>query len=160
MEVVRMSRKDFLENLMWIENDVRFYNNLCDLCDDYDRDDVVNIFPKSVIVAVTALESAIGDRWGYLSWWCFEKDWGENVSSVILSEDGNIVAMDSPNDVYDYVTSKLEEEERRYNLNDYRKVSLNSFSYSHPACEKCSNNPKNGGSGVCHCILGIIPIKC
>lgn len=22
------------------------------------------------------------------------------------------------------------------------------------ACEYCSNNPKNGGSGVCHCILG------
>ena len=21
-------------------------------------------------------------------------------------------------------------------------------------CDKCSNNPKNGGSGVCHCILG------
>lgn len=22
------------------------------------------------------------------------------------------------------------------------------------ACEHCSNNPKNGGSGVCQCILG------
>lgn len=21
-------------------------------------------------------------------------------------------------------------------------------------CEKCSNNPRNGGSGICHCILG------
>lgn len=21
-------------------------------------------------------------------------------------------------------------------------------------CEYCSNNPKNGGSGICHCILG------
>lgn len=21
-------------------------------------------------------------------------------------------------------------------------------------CEHCSNNPKNGGSGICHCILG------
>lgn len=22
------------------------------------------------------------------------------------------------------------------------------------SCEFCSNNPKNGGSGICHCILG------
>lgn len=21
-------------------------------------------------------------------------------------------------------------------------------------CDNCSNNPKNGGSGICHCILG------
>lgn len=23
------------------------------------------------------------------------------------------------------------------------------------ACKNCSNNPNNGGSGICHCILGI-----
>lgn len=22
-------------------------------------------------------------------------------------------------------------------------------------CKKCSNHPSNGGSGICHCILGI-----
>lgn len=21
-------------------------------------------------------------------------------------------------------------------------------------CDNCNNNPKNGGSGICHCILG------
>ena len=21
-------------------------------------------------------------------------------------------------------------------------------------CENCPNNPKNGGSGICHCVLG------
>ena len=26
--------------------------------------------------------------------------------------------------------------------------------YDNPACQKCSNNPINGGSGICHCILG------
>ena len=26
------------------------------------------------------------------------------------------------------------------------------------SCEHCSNNPKNGGSGICHCILGGTPI--
>ena len=23
-----------------------------------------------------------------------------------------------------------------------------------PACKHCSNNPRNGGSGICHCTLG------
>ena len=27
------------------------------------------------------------------------------------------------------------------------------YDYSNP-CQCCSNNPKNGGSGICHCILG------
>ena len=27
-------------------------------------------------------------------------------------------------------------------------------------CNKCSNNPKNGGSGICNCILGLSEITC
>jgi len=25
-------------------------------------------------------------------------------------------------------------------------------------CDSCKNNPKNGGSGICHCLLGTIPV--
>lgn len=28
------------------------------------------------------------------------------------------------------------------------------------ACKNCSNHPSNGGSGLCHCILGLTPVKC
>ncbi len=28
------------------------------------------------------------------------------------------------------------------------------------ACRNCSNHPSNGGSGICHCTLGLTPIKC
>lgn len=28
------------------------------------------------------------------------------------------------------------------------------------ACRNCNNHPSNGGSGVCHCTLGLTPIKC
>lgn len=28
------------------------------------------------------------------------------------------------------------------------------------ACRSCSNHPSNGGSGICHCIMGITPLKC
>lgn len=27
-------------------------------------------------------------------------------------------------------------------------------------CRRCSNNPDNGGSGICNCILGLAVIKC
>ena len=32
--------------------------------------------------------------------------------------------------------------------------------FEQPACINCSNNPKNGGSGICHCILGGQPVYC
>lgn len=28
------------------------------------------------------------------------------------------------------------------------------------ACDNCSKNPKNGGDGICHCILGSMNITC
>lgn len=28
------------------------------------------------------------------------------------------------------------------------------------ACRTCSNHPSNGGSGICHCIMGITQLKC
>lgn len=35
----------------------------------------------------------------------------------------------------------------------------NFSTFLQPACVNCSNNPKNGGSGICNCILGQIPWK-
>ena len=34
------------------------------------------------------------------------------------------------------------------------KVADNKGAFSSKACESCSNNPKNGGSGICYCIIG------
>ena len=28
------------------------------------------------------------------------------------------------------------------------------------ACARCKNNPVNGGSGVCNCVLGVSPMTC
>ena len=40
-----------------------------------------------------------------------------------------------------------------------KKYSLWNSDSSSP-CEHCPNNPKNGGSGVCHCILGLPKVTC
>lgn len=29
-----------------------------------------------------------------------------------------------------------------------------------PACQNCPNHPSNGGSGICHCILGGYDFTC
>lgn len=36
------------------------------------------------------------------------------------------------------------------NYLDYSHIN----SYKQSPCDGCSNSPKNGGSGICHCILG------
>lgn len=36
-------------------------------------------------------------------------------------------------------------------LNDNTADAFQLFS---PICKQCMNNSKNGGSGICHCILG------
>lgn len=45
-------------------------------------------------------------------------------------------------------------------LNDYPSIEYPFTNYpkfdSVPdACKHCSNHPSNGGSGICHCILGL-----
>lgn len=32
--------------------------------------------------------------------------------------------------------------------------------YVPPACKHCSNHPSNGGTGICHCVLGNLQITC
>ena len=34
-------------------------------------------------------------------------------------------------------------------------IDVTTYTYTPPACRSCPNHPSNGGSGVCHCILGI-----
>ena len=51
------------------------------------------------------------------------------------------------------------EDAAKQELNNYEKAYSyfkdNSFSlFNSNPCQHCSNNPANGGSGVCYCILG------
>ena len=33
-------------------------------------------------------------------------------------------------------------------------INTDSWAFKNSACTFCNNNPANGGSGICHCILG------
>ena len=42
---------------------------------------------------------------------------------------------------------------------DYSAATINTINnFAQSACDNCSSNPKNGGSGICHCTLGQIQI--
>lgn len=40
---------------------------------------------------------------------------------------------------------------------DWRQSDPLSSGYIPEACKTCSNHPSNGGSGICHCIMGLTP---
>lgn len=44
------------------------------------------------------------------------------------------------------------------NIDNFKDSLIGNFGQS--ACENCSNNPKNGGSGMCNCTLGIPKVTC
>ncbi len=62
----------------------------------------------------------------------YQVDW----DSIMKAADSYVVGF--PSDVNKFIEK---------NLNDPPW-------YIQPSCRFCSNHPSNGGSGICHCILG------
>lgn len=57
--------------------------------------------------------------------------------------------------------------EENKSINDYisrisNPTGINIFNLLNipPACKYCHNYPTNGGSGICHCTLGITQVTC
>ena len=42
----------------------------------------------------------------------------------------------------------------------YQLEATSALNYVPEACKKCSNHPSNGGSGICHCTLGVTTTTC
>lgn len=87
---------------------------------------------------------------------CFNCGWewtGVPEEVVKVPFGGNSLIMD---DLVGITNNQLQINDNnlnKYNLND---TTIGNFKQS--ACENCSNNPKNGGSGICHCTLGRMQI--
>ena len=77
---------------------------------------------------------------------CPNCDWyweGEREEVMRVPFGGNSYTTQKPIKLNDYTVIN------GYNLED---ATINNFTQS--ACENCSNNPENGGSGICNCTLG------
>lgn len=48
-------------------------------------------------------------------------------------------------------------------LQDKKEIPITiTYNYSNRQnpCANCSNNPNNGGTGICHCVIGMSGIYC
>lgn len=84
---------------------------------------------------------------------CFNCGWswiGEREEIVRVPFGGNSLNTNSL-DKYDKLEINLDDLTvlNNFNMND---VTVGAFEQS--ACVNCSNNPKNGGDGICFCTLG------
>lgn len=45
-------------------------------------------------------------------------------------------------------------------LGEYNWSYNGTTTYNRSSCDYCTNNPRNGGSGICNCILGGLHATC
>lgn len=89
---------------------------------------------------------------------CFNCGWswtGEQEQVIRRPFGGNSLVVDDLVGLYKYDRLEINLDDitllNNFNLED---ATISVFEQS--SCVNCSNNPKNGGSGICHCTLGQI----
>ena len=83
-------------------------------------------------------------------WSCGWSSQGEKEEVVRIPFGGNRSWSDTT--PLDYTTSEIISNIR------YIPMGPSDKAYDGSPCQHCSNNPINGGSGICHCILGQQPV--
>lgn len=76
---------------------------------EYNRDDWINGYAFSDSPAETklieTLELALGDKEHWISWWCFEADYGRDPGTKAEIKAGDkYYVLDSPHKLYDFLT--------------------------------------------------------
>ena len=86
-------------------------------------------------------------------WSCGWSSQGEKEEVVRIPFGGNRSCPDTI-PLNNYTTSET--------ITNFRYIPMGPIDKTHDGspCDRCSNNPKNGGSGICHCILGHPQVIC
>lgn len=86
----------------------------------------------------------------------------DNLATTVSNYYGNTInaveAIEAFAKTVEEYGNKLSEGLEEYNDNLIKHDLFKDFEIEQSACKNCSNNPKNGGSGICHCILGQIHV--
>lgn len=88
---------------------------------------------------------------------CLNCGWswtGKREEVVRIPFDDNGFTSNTTNylDIYGHYTTSTTLTYDDLNNDNYKTSLVGNFEQS--ACTNCPNNPKNGGSGICHCTLG------
>lgn len=85
-----------------------------------------------------------------------------NLATTVSNYYGNTInaveAMEAFAKTVEEYSNKLSEGLKGYNDNLIEHNLFKDFEIKQSACEDCSNNPKNGGDGICFCTLGQIHV--
>lgn len=87
---------------------------------------------------------------------CFGCGWewtGEREEIVRVPFGGNSLNVDDSVDLLQYDKLEVNLDDMTL-LNNFNLDDARISAFEQPACVNCSNNPKNGGSGICFCTLG------
>lgn len=92
--------------------------------------------------------------------WSWE---GEREEVIRVPFGGNSLAVDTNylniNGENTTTTTISIDDLNNYNLENSIMGDFNIMGdFEQPACVNCQNSIKNGGSGICHCILGQVPV--
>lgn len=86
----------------------------------------------------------------------------DNLAITVSNYYGNTISatevMEAFTKTVEEYSNKLSANLEEYNDSLIRYDLIKDFEIKQSACENCSNNPKNGGSGICHCTLGQIQV--
>lgn len=81
-----------------------------------------------------------------------------NLATTVSNYYGNTInaveAMEAFAKTVEKYSNKFSEGLEEYNDGLIKHDLIKDFEIEQSACKNCSNNPKNGGSGICHCTLG------
>ena len=87
---------------------------------------------------------------------CWNCGWsweGEQEEVVRVPFGGNNLIVDDLVDLFKYDKLEVNLDDTTL-LNNYNLEDATISAFEQPSCVNCSNNPKNGGSGICFCTLG------
>ena len=79
---------------------------------------------------------------------CFNCGWNDYINTDATINCGWNDYINTENGGVDY-----------YIVERYVPVQPSDSAFENSACKYCSNNPRNGGSGICHCIMGSPEIR-
>lgn len=104
-----ISKETFVKSINAIKDSWDMADELNDIFRKHSRDDFSDGFsyvdPNLVDILITVLEEGMLDKARFVSWWCFDCNFGEN--SIVEDENGIQHTLDTPGELYNFLIQIL-----------------------------------------------------
>ena len=87
-----LSRDEFESYILMLKADVEFYTKLFDVCKEFKRQDVIDIYPHTMVNFADLLRVVMNDDNDYICRWCYECEFGK--TELITEKNETIKTID------------------------------------------------------------------